>query len=480
MESTASVSRDAIEVPSGLYQLTLPVNAGGGNLVITDGVQIQGAGAATTIIEGNHTDTVIYVKSGDVILNNVTVMGGKSQFGGGIKIDKDETELNNVVIRDNEAFTGGGGLRVGDDATVRMRRSTVSHNTVTGAFGGGILNSGLLFVDESTIANNISNRAGGAYNQGRLILRNTTVSGNVAVSPDAGTGGISQNGYAVLYNVTVTDNTGVGNNAASFRGGGIQTTSGKTTLVKNSIIAGNHGGTGPNDCVGSLTLDSKYSLIGDTNGCVIPAYVATFRLNVVPQLGSLADNGGTTQTHLPAATSPALEAASPGNYPADRCESHDQRGVPRPQGGGICDMGAVELTNANMFVSGFVLVDAAANTDIRPLLHGDRLVLSELPPELSIRAQITGAPGSVVFGYDGAPAFQTENVSPYALGGDAPAGDYSPVALSVGTHNLTATPFVGMAGGGAAGGSQTISFTVSNSPSANEVPPSAPKSLNVR
>ena len=101
-------------------------------------------------------------------------------------------------------------------------------------------------------------------------LRSTTVSGNLAHSPNAGVGGISQNGFAVLYNVTLTNNTGVGNNSGSFRGGGIQTTSGKTTVVKNSIIAGNHGGIGPNDCVGQLSGDSKYNLIGDTNGCTIP------------------------------------------------------------------------------------------------------------------------------------------------------------------------------------------------------------------
>ena len=38
-----------------------------------------------------------------------------------------------------------------------------------------------------------------------MNLRNVTVSGNVAQSPEAGTGGISQNGFAVLYNVTITE-----------------------------------------------------------------------------------------------------------------------------------------------------------------------------------------------------------------------------------------------------------------------------------
>lgn len=463
MESNASVWKDTIEVPGGLYQLTLPVAAGGGRLAITDGVKIQGAGAASTIIDGNHADIVLYVQSEGLELNHVTVQGGNSQAGGGIRVDAGNSEFTNLIIRQNEAFTGGGGLYVLDGATLRIRRSAIIDNFATGAFGGGIWNQGELWVYDSTIASNDSNRAGGIRNSGQMNLRNTTISGNLAHSPDAGTGGISQNGFAVLYNVTITNNTGVGNNAGSFRGGGIQIGDGKTTVVKNSIIAGNHGGTGPNDCVGQLSGDSKYNLIGDTNGCTIPSFVSTFLLNVDPLIGPLANHGGPTQTHLPVGNSPVLEAGYQFPPPAaDGCEVRDQRGVPRPQGAGVCDMGAVEVTSANTFVTGFTLVNADSNTDIRPLLHGDTLVLSELPPQLSIRAVVTGAPGSVVFGYDDTPAIQTENVAPYALAGDSPAGDYNPFALSTGSHTLTATPFAGMGGGGAGGGSQTISFSVRN------------------
>ena len=88
------------------------------------------------------------------------------------------------------------------------------------------------------------------------------------------------------------------------------------------------------------------------------------------------------------------------------------------------------------------------DTDIRPLLHGDTLDLAELPPELSISAVVTGIPGSVVFGYDDTPTIQTENVAPYAIGGDSPAGNYIPFALSTGSHTLTATPFAEMGGRG--------------------------------
>ena len=40
-------------------------------------------------------------------------------------------------------------------------------------------------------------------------------------------------------------------------GGGIQTSEGNITVLKNSIIAGNDGGTGPDDCAGPLSRDSQ-------------------------------------------------------------------------------------------------------------------------------------------------------------------------------------------------------------------------------
>ena len=182
-------------------------------------MQIQGVGTSLTIIDGNAFDMTIYVQSGTVGINNLTLRGsnGNNLIGGVIRVDG-AAELNNLIIRDGKAFTGGGGLAVVAGAKVTMRRSSIINNFATGAFGGGILNQGELWVYDSTIANNDSNRAGGVRNEGQMNLRNTTVSGNFAHSPEAGTGGISQNGFAVLYNVTITNNTGVGNNAGSSVG----------------------------------------------------------------------------------------------------------------------------------------------------------------------------------------------------------------------------------------------------------------------
>ncbi|WP_370452481.1 choice-of-anchor Q domain-containing protein [Corallococcus sp. CA054B] len=407
-------------------------------------------------------DSVISITGGNVEIVNLTLQGGNAQFGGGIRLSGGSLQLLNSVVRDNQSFTGGGGLAISTGTTATIRNSSILNNYTIGAFGGGILNNGELSVYDSTIAGNESNRAGGIRNQGNMTLRNTTISGNKATSPAAGTGGISQNGNALLNNVTITDNTGVGGDLTSFIGGGIHLISG-STVVKNSIIAGNRSTPGPDlksgpaDCAGVLGGDSKYNLIGDSNGCSITNFIGTFKLNVPADLGPLASNGGLTEAHVPLPTSPALNSASPLAPPdVDACEPLDQWGEPRP-GNGACDMGAVEV---GVRVVGLMLVDATTDNAIQWLHPGETLKLSSLPPQLSIIAVVRGSAGSVIFGFDANPSFQTENVAPYALGGDSPTGNYTPVPFSIGNHTVTASPFVGPNGTGDAGGSMTVDFIV--------------------
>jgi hypothetical protein len=126
MESNASGWVDTIEVPSGLYQLTLPPASGGGRLQITEDVKIQGAGAASTIIDGNQSDAVIHVQNEGLTLNNMTIQGGNIQAGGGIRLDAGTSEFSHLVIRQNNAITGGGGLLVNTDATLKMRQSSIT------------------------------------------------------------------------------------------------------------------------------------------------------------------------------------------------------------------------------------------------------------------------------------------------------------------------------------------------------------------
>jgi hypothetical protein len=476
MEANATAIAERIEIPAGTYNLTLPVAAGGGPLVITSSVMLRGAAAGSTIVDAGAVDydgspscpnsgperPVFTINAGTVGISYLTAQGGFAQFGGGIVVNNGTVEITDAVIRRNAAFTGGGGVLT-DGGVVRIRRTSIVENCTVGAFGGGILNTsdGELWVYDSLIANNRANRAGGIRNQGALNLRSTTISGNIADSHEAGTGGISQNGFAFLNNVTITNNTGRFTDPTSFFGGGIQTTSIGTSVVKNSIIAGNDGQGGANDCAGELTFDSRNNLIGDSDGCEISGFVFTYILDVDPQLTPLAFNGGPTQTHSLPTGSAARETAYEFPPPAvNACEARDQRGVPRPQGSGRCDMGAFEAGNANVFVSGFVLVDADTDTDLFSIRNGELLNLGVLPQNLSIRTSLSDAAGSVVFAFDSNPMFQTENNAPYALGGDSPAGNYTPVSFTSGSHTVRATPFAGAGGTGAGGGSLELRFSV--------------------
>src|SRR5919106_471057 len=338
-ECPAGSGRDTITVPAMVITLQ-------GRLEIESPMDVIGSGAGSTVVDGDGRDKVFLV-SANASLRALTIRGGTVLPGAGVAVSAGTVEIANARITDNGApFGAGGGLFVASGATVTVRSTTIDDNEGAGAGGGGaggIANQGTLFVHESLIANNRSNRTGGVWNSPSAILnlRNTTLSGNEGNSPDAGTGGLSNQGFAFLNNVTITGNLGRGNNPASFLGGGLRSGAAATTVVKNSIIANNDGRGGPNDCFGPLTSDSRYNLIEDTVGCGLPAATGTFVLGQDPQLGPLTDNGGPTDTHLPASTSPAVDAGfpfPPGGPAADACEATDQRGVPRL----LCDMGAVE------------------------------------------------------------------------------------------------------------------------------------------
>ena len=63
-----------------------------------------------------------------------------------------------------------------------------------------------------------------------------------------------------------------------------------------------------------------------------------------PQLGPLADNGGSTQTMAPAVGTPAIDAGSDGDCNQPPVKGLDQRGVYRRKQGSHCDIGAVEFS----------------------------------------------------------------------------------------------------------------------------------------
>jgi CubicO group peptidase (beta-lactamase class C family) len=125
-----------------------------------------------------------------------------------------------------------------------------------------------------------------------------------------------------------------------------------------------------------------------------------------------------------------------------------------------CD-GRVMNPDAAPRVVGLTLINADNEAVLRRLHPGDTLRLASLPTtRLNIRAEVwPGAPGSVVFGLDGADRYRVESGAPFALAGDQ-AGDYKAWTPAPGAHTVRATPFSGTGGSGTPGTGSTVSFIV--------------------
>jgi hypothetical protein len=128
---------------------------------------MTGGGASTTIIDGNGVhrpnSRVLRIDPRVIVsLSGVTIRNGQQQIGGGI---------HNTGI-------------------LTLTNSTVSGNSAAIDDGGGISNVGILTLTNSTVSLNSATRdGGGIFNGGRVDLFNATVTDNAAnINFGGGTG----------------------------------------------------------------------------------------------------------------------------------------------------------------------------------------------------------------------------------------------------------------------------------------------------
>ena len=109
----------------------------------------------------------------------------------------------------------------------------------------------------------------------------------------------------------------------------------------------------------------------------------------------------------------------------------------------------------------FTLINASADTDIQIISDGDVFNFAVIGNQLNVRANTTGAIGSIKFVLDGI-TVGTEGVAPYAMFGDV-NGDYEIWNPSLGEHTLTATAYTGGGASGSEINSITVNFTFAES-----------------
>ena len=286
----------------------MKITAGGAvsieDLTLTGGVddndEVTGSAIPTVSLNGGGA---IFNDGGTLALQNVVLAGNASNnpIGGAIAETGGTLAMTDVTFSQNGAAVGG---------ALRIRSGTVGGTGVTFAGNYGEFGGGSVYIDG-----------------GSLALVNSTIDGSAGLD-GYGIGIQNAGGTVSLLNDTIS----------ASQGYALETDSGASTTVENTIIA--QGGRG--DCVpanGSDSVDDGATVAAvtvdagnniDQNGdchLVGPAHHVGD-----PGLAPLADNGGPTKTDALLVGSLAIRAGN-----SDGCPGTDQRGVSRAS---ECDIGA--------------------------------------------------------------------------------------------------------------------------------------------
>jgi CSLREA domain-containing protein len=370
------------------------ISLANGQFMISSSVDIQGLGAANTIIDAQQNSRIFDVTStaGDVTLDGLILENGR-------------TTDNGSAFTSSPGTGEGGAVRSVSTGTLTVTNSTLTGNSTAGAyaFGGALYASGALTVTNSSLFANSTagtNADGGAIAASDVLnVTNSTLSGNSTAGDYAYGGAIAAEYQAALTNstvarnstsgsyayggaiagngLTVTNSTVAQNQAMHSAGGGIRGfQAGPTVVLRNTILAQNtDDGTAPDLDPGTgATITITNSLIGDNTGTALAAapigspdangnLIGTHAAPIDPRLGPLVNNGGRTQTMALLSGSPAIDTGS--NAPATDPGSDgiagtiddfplvdDQRGsmFNRVVGAAV-DMGAFEVQAVPMPVS---------------------------------------------------------------------------------------------------------------------------------
>jgi len=377
--------------------------------------------------------------TGDMTLNDATITGGHnvgSGYGGGLYVSGGTAEVNNSFVTGNYSNVDGGGISAKDGATLTINNSEISYNGAPNYNGGGVANRnatttisgsvlvgnnakwggainnylfGNLFLNDSTVTGNDSNREAGGIVSDRsylrvdnstisnntsilygggidclrgcnLVMNNSTVSGNSNSGSGAGASAGLYVGWTLPATATINDSTITGNSVYGPGAGLYVGNLGNVTLSR-SIIAGNtnlaDGQASEVVNLNTITVDD-YNLIGHaglTTAQAIsgltpgPSNILATSDGTLPTLLTdilytlLQNNGGSTDTHALPLGSPAVDGVASG------CAAgmEDQRHLPRAggpgMGGPFCDIGAFEVQNPNtrVFMPAVLNADTAQN-----------------------------------------------------------------------------------------------------------------------
>lgn len=200
------------------------------------GITIVGGGAGVTFIDGNQNDRVLHILSGTVTIYGVTIQNGEPQC---------INDYNAAYPGDYQVEHGGG---IYNNGKLILRNCTVTGNKAKKGC--------IVYLSPSSIID--GGHGGGIYNNGTLETYNCTISGNesgiggatgYSQEQSGNGGGIYNSGWAYLYDSTISNNKAADGPQArpggdGGHGGGIYSTS--QIMIRRCTITGNEAGSGGN------------------------------------------------------------------------------------------------------------------------------------------------------------------------------------------------------------------------------------------
>lgn len=377
-----------------------PGDASGGGLYVATG----------TLTLTNSKLTNDRVQGGSALPNGSVSQDGGSAEGGGAFVQVGNASLSNDTLANDTAQGGNGANAVDTSDDIYSGGSALggglaaSSGDVEGQISTLTLRNDTLNNDHAQGGNGGNNGGDGAYAEGggvatmgatgtlSLSMINDTLASNIAQGGNGGNGGLGgdANGGGASLDATVGESSLINdtlayNRALAGNGGNTyppqQTAGGGlyilgTTSLTNTLVAGNTAAAGPD--VYGPPITSDHNLIGNTSGS--SGFSASHGDILNPAsagIGTLANNGGATQTIALLSGSAALNAGDSSSTVLKSLETAegvystsaltDQRGSPRLAGTSI-DIGAYEhataSATANVSVSGQAPSQASAGGQI--------------------------------------------------------------------------------------------------------------------
>lgn len=335
----------------------------GSEVHMTDSSLSQNSAAGGGAIYNDGLTTI----SGTTLTKNVSNDSGWSYgtyygFGDGAAVHNQGTlEVGSSTIAGNTVLNGSwGAIYNHDPGDLSLSGSTVNANNAEGIVNYG----GSATITDSTISNNTGKHLGGIGNiyisncgtfgcgtpiYPTMLVRNSTITGNSALSEESNGGLLSDGskGKLTLINVTLTRNSSTDHQTQTATYPGAQLWASGDIIMRNSIVADPTMGS---NCPVHPYIDIAASWIGHNN-MTDDSSCDSGGFSNVPDtlLQPLGDNGGPTLTHLTHPASPLIDAGHQGTCASRSGSATDQRGAGFPRTvGSTCDIGAVEADTVEL------------------------------------------------------------------------------------------------------------------------------------